>query len=127
MYAYYKGDIDKLTQNEMWAIQYLYGRPERLKYQLIPITTNKQVITEQPNSTQTHGDPLDLNLPDLCSINHPDNLLITSNHHLNIFHKKWVWIMNIQSDQKESKSEQALQNKRSKHGRKQFMVSNATS
>jgi hypothetical protein len=44
----------------------------------------------------------------------------------------------IQSDQKESKSEQALQiiighvvaksyaNKRSKHGRRQFMVSNAT-
>jgi hypothetical protein len=39
MYAYYKGDIDKLTQDDMWAIQYLYGRPERLKYQLIPTTT----------------------------------------------------------------------------------------
>jgi hypothetical protein len=22
MYAYYKGDIDKLTQDNMWAIQY---------------------------------------------------------------------------------------------------------
>jgi hypothetical protein len=44
---------------------------------------------------------------------------------------------NIQSDQQESKSEQALQiighvvaesyaNKRSKHGRRQFVVSNAT-
>jgi hypothetical protein len=22
MYAYYKGDIDKLTQDDMWAIQY---------------------------------------------------------------------------------------------------------
>jgi hypothetical protein len=43
----------------------------------------------------------------------------------------------IQSDQKDSKSEQALHiighvvaksyaNKRSKHGRKQFMISNAT-
>jgi hypothetical protein len=31
MYACYKGDIDKLTQDDMWAIQYLYGRPERLK------------------------------------------------------------------------------------------------
>jgi hypothetical protein len=39
MYAYYKGDIDKLTQDDMWAIQYLYGRPERLKYELIPTTT----------------------------------------------------------------------------------------
>jgi hypothetical protein len=44
---------------------------------------------------------------------------------------------NVQSDQQESKSEQALQiighvvaksyaHKRSKHGRRQFMVSNAT-
>jgi hypothetical protein len=32
MYAYYKGDIDKLTQDDMWA-------PERLKYELIPTTT----------------------------------------------------------------------------------------
>jgi hypothetical protein len=23
----------------MWAVQYLYGRPERLKYELIPTTT----------------------------------------------------------------------------------------
>jgi hypothetical protein len=36
MYAYYKGDIDKLTQDDMWAIHYLYERPERLKYELIP-------------------------------------------------------------------------------------------
>jgi hypothetical protein len=45
--------------------------------------------------------------------------------------------MNVQCDQKENKSEQALQlmghvvaelyaNKRSLHGRRQFMVSNAT-
>jgi hypothetical protein len=39
MYAYYKGDIDKLTQDVLWAIQYLYRRPERLKYELIPTTT----------------------------------------------------------------------------------------
>jgi hypothetical protein len=59
MYACYKGDIDKLTQDDMWAIQYLYGRPERLKYELMPtttvkISTNKQVITEQPNSAHPH-------------------------------------------------------------------------
>jgi hypothetical protein len=34
MYAYYKGDIDKLTQDDMWGVQYLYGRPERLKYDM---------------------------------------------------------------------------------------------
>jgi hypothetical protein len=47
MYAYYNGGIDKLTQDDIWAIQYLYGRPERLKYELIPTTTtttyNKQL------------------------------------------------------------------------------------
>jgi hypothetical protein len=92
MYAYYKGDIDKLTQDDMWAIQYLYGRPERLKYELIPrttvkISTNKQVITEQPNLAHPYEPKanstksLEPNLPDLCSINYPDNLLLTSNHH----------------------------------------------
>jgi hypothetical protein len=43
MYAYYKGDIDKLTQDDMWAIQYLYGRPERLKYELIPQQQQQQL------------------------------------------------------------------------------------
>jgi hypothetical protein len=92
--------IDKLTQDDMWAIQYLYGRPERLKYELIPttvkISTNKQVITEQPNSAHPHEPKanstkfLEPNLPDLCSINHPDNLLLTSNHHLYIeVFQKW--------------------------------------
>jgi hypothetical protein len=28
MCAYYKGDINTLTQDDMWAIQYLYGRPK---------------------------------------------------------------------------------------------------
>jgi hypothetical protein len=41
MYAYYNGGIDKLTQDDIWAIQYLYGRPERLKYELIPTTTKQ--------------------------------------------------------------------------------------
>jgi hypothetical protein len=36
----------------------------------IPNTSPVPVITEESN------------LPDLCSINHPDNLLITSNHRL---------------------------------------------
>jgi hypothetical protein len=44
MYAYYKGDIDKLTQDDMWAIQYLYGRPERLKYELIPKQQQQQQL-----------------------------------------------------------------------------------
>jgi hypothetical protein len=64
----------------MWAIQYLYGRPERLQYELIPttikikISTNKQVITEQPNSAHPHEPKinstkfLEPNLPDLCYI-----------------------------------------------------------
>jgi hypothetical protein len=56
-----------------------------------------------------------------------------------IFLKKWNGNVPriVQSDQQESKSEQALQiighvvaksyaHKRSKHGRRQFMVSNAT-
>jgi hypothetical protein len=84
----YKGDIDKLTQDHLWAIQFLYGKPKRLKYELIPTTVKISTITEQPDSAHPHEPKanstksLEPNLPDLCSINHPDNLLLTSNHHL---------------------------------------------
>jgi hypothetical protein len=56
---------------------------------------------------------------------------------MNLFHTFAAHCIGVQSDQQESKSEQALQiighvvvksyaHKRSKHGRRQFMVSNST-
>ncbi|XP_064212311.1 matrix metalloproteinase-2-like [Tribolium castaneum] len=95
MYAYYKGDIDKLTRDDMWAIQYLYGRPERLKYESIPTTTTttttsnttKKPITLTPRKTDS--------LPDLCSLSETINTFLTANHKLYIFYKKYVWIVNL--------------------------------
>jgi hypothetical protein len=96
MYAYYKGDIDKLTQDDMWAIQYLYGRPERLKYELIPTTTTttvkptvSKVWQSVPevgvkdtvgNSSSTH-EPM----VNLCDFNKEIDTFLIANHHMYIF------------------------------------------
>jgi hypothetical protein len=99
MYAYYKGDIDKLTQDDMWAIQYLYGRPERLKYELIPTTTTtvkptvSKVWQSAPevglkdnvgNSSSTH-EPM----VNLCDFNKEIDTFLIANHHMYIFYKKY--------------------------------------
>jgi hypothetical protein len=95
MYAYYKGDGDKLTQDDIWAIQYLYGIPERLKYESIPTTT-----TTTTTSTTTKK-PITLtlrktdSLPDLCSLSETINTFLIANHKLYIFYKKYVWIVNL--------------------------------
>jgi hypothetical protein len=104
MYAYYKGDIDKLTQDDMWAIQYLYGRPERLKYELIPTTTTvkptvSKVWQSAPevgvkdtvgNSSSTH-EPM----VNLCDFNKEIDTFLIANHHMYIFYKKYVWLVNL--------------------------------
>jgi hypothetical protein len=97
MYAYYKGDGDKLTQDDIWAIQYLYGRPERLKYELIPaITTIKPTVSKVGvkdtvgNSSSTH-EPM----VNLCDFNKEIDTFLIANHHMYIFYKKYVWLVNL--------------------------------
>jgi hypothetical protein len=116
MYAYYKGDIDKLTQDDMWAIQYLYGRPERLKYELIPTTTTtvkptvSKVWQRVPevgvkdtvgNSSSTH-EPL----VNLCDFNKEIDTFLIANHHVGIFFiRNMFWLVNLKdmTDDKEPK------------------------
>jgi hypothetical protein len=83
MYAYYKGYIDKLTQDDMWAIQYLYGRPERLKYELIPTTTTT-VKPSVGSAGQPKGEAKDT-VDNSSSTHEP----------LYIFYKKYVWLVNL--------------------------------
>jgi hypothetical protein len=107
MYAYYKGDIDKLTKDDMWAIQYLYGRLERLKYELIPttITTVKPTVSKVwqsapevgvkdtvGNSSSTH-EPM----VNLCDFNKEIDTFLIANHHMYIFYKKYVWLVNLKN------------------------------
>jgi hypothetical protein len=104
MYAYYKGDIFNLTQDDIWAIQYLYGIPERLKYELIPTTTTvkstvSKVWQSAPevgvkdtvgNSSSTH-EPM----VTLCEFNKEIDTFLIANHHMYIFYKKYVWLVNL--------------------------------
>ncbi|CAH1367812.1 unnamed protein product [Tenebrio molitor] len=106
MYAYYKGDIFNLTQDDIWAIQYLYGIPERLKYELIPTTTTtvkptvSKVWQSAPeagvkdtvgNSSSTH-EPM----VNLCDFNKEIDTFLIANHHMYIFfYKKYVWLVNL--------------------------------
>jgi hypothetical protein len=90
MYAYYNGGINKLTQDDIWAIQYLYGRPERLKYELIPTTTTTTVKPTVGNSSSTH-EPM----VNLCDFNKEIDTFLIANHHMYIFYKKYVWLVNL--------------------------------
>jgi hypothetical protein len=91
MYAYYKGDTDKLTQDDMWAIQYLYGRPKRLKYELIPTTT-----TVKPTVSKVWQSVPEVEVKDtvgsthepmvnLCDFNKEIDTFLIANHHMYIF------------------------------------------
>ncbi|XP_068912766.1 matrix metalloproteinase-24-like [Tenebrio molitor] len=100
MYAYYKGDIDKLTQDDMWAIQYLYGRPKRLKYELIPTTTVKPTVSkvwqsvpevEVKDTVGSTHEPM----VNLCDFNKEIDTFLIANHHMYIFFKKYVWLVNL--------------------------------
>ncbi|XP_063909843.1 macrophage metalloelastase-like [Zophobas morio] len=84
MYAYYKGDIDKLTQDDMWAIQYLYGRPERLKYELIPTTTTvKPTVRQSVPECQPRGEAGAEDIfGNLCDFNKEIDTLLIANHHI---------------------------------------------
>jgi hypothetical protein len=90
MYAYYKGDIDKLTQDDMWAIQYLYGRPERLKFELIPTTTTKPTVGF---AGQPRGEAKDT-VGNLCDFNKEIDTFLIANH-MYIFYKKYVSLVNL--------------------------------
>jgi hypothetical protein len=120
MYAYYKGDIDKLTQDDMWAIQYLYGRPERLKYELIPTTTTTTTTTKTTTTTTTTttvkptvskvwqsvpevgvkdtvGNSSSTHEPlvNLCDFNKEIDTFLIANHDMYISYKKYVWLVNL--------------------------------
>jgi hypothetical protein len=91
MYAYYKGDIDKLTQDDMWAIQYLYGRPERLKYELIPTTTTVKPTVSKVWQSVPEGDYGSVGQPrgevedtvgNLRDFNKEIDRFLIANHHM---------------------------------------------
>jgi hypothetical protein len=95
MYACYKGDIDKLTQDDMWAIQYLYlattVKPTVSKvWQSVPEVGVKDTVG---NSSSTH-EPL----VNLCDFNKEIDTFLIANHHMYIFYKKYVLVSQFLPD-----------------------------
>jgi hypothetical protein len=99
MYAYYNGGINKLTQDDIWAIQYLYGRPERLKYELIPTTTTVKSTVRKVWQRVPEGDYDSAGQPrgeaevedtfgNLCDFNKEIHKFLIANN-------KYVWLVNL--------------------------------
>jgi hypothetical protein len=80
MYVYYKDDMDKLTQDDMWAIQYLYGRPKRLKYELIPTTKTIKLTVSKVWQSQPR-DKVEDKVGNLCDFNKEIDTFLIANHH----------------------------------------------
>jgi uncharacterized protein (DUF427 family) len=96
MYAYYKGDGDKLTQDDIWAIQYLYGIPEQSRYETIPTTTTtKKPVIVNPSKAGHEPKTNPESVPDLCGLYKDINTFLIANHKLYIFYKKYAWIVNL--------------------------------
>ncbi|XP_049816309.1 matrilysin-like [Schistocerca nitens] len=81
MYAYYNGSHLELSQDDIEAIQSLYGKVSQQ-------TTTPKVSVSFPTSS-TPIEPAE----SLCESKHFDHLLF-SNGILYIFYHKWVWISN---------------------------------
>jgi hypothetical protein len=79
MYACYKGDIDKLTQDDMWAIQYLYltttVKPTVSKvWQSVP-------EGDYGSAGQPRGEVEDT-VGNLCDFNKEIDTFLIANHHM---------------------------------------------
>ena len=103
MYPFYSPELN-ISDDDIFAIQYLYGIPDSStklpinkkpieKPVEIPVEIPAEIPVEKP--IEEPDDKASALTTDLCSIKYPDNMMITSNHHLYIFHKKSVWVKNI--------------------------------
>ncbi|EFA12978.1 Matrix metalloproteinase-14-like Protein [Tribolium castaneum] len=102
MYSFYSNSRSKLDQDDIWAIQNLYGIKSKQKPTFNVSTTTTTTTTTQKSllTTSTPKNvtvlPKDNNnkFPDLCSLQTIDKFLIVKTH-LYIFYKKWVWLIEI--------------------------------
>lgn len=80
MFAYYNPNKSTLSPDDIHAINYLYGTSVK----------NEESYNNNRESNENRNNP-----PNLCNEQRPDSVLITSNHHMYIFIKEWVWVMRV--------------------------------
>lgn len=92
MFPYYKESFI-LSNDDISGIEYLYGKQTSTEIiNTTPLTTSRPTITSFNIKTDMDDDI------DLCKIQYPDRMLITSNHHFYIFYKNLAWIMDLTSN-----------------------------
>ncbi|KAK9877795.1 hypothetical protein WA026_019475 [Henosepilachna vigintioctopunctata] len=94
MYSFYNDSRSKLEleQDDIYAIQSLYGKPKRFNVR------NKKVLnspTMRTPTTTTTTDVISLNPPNLCSVNNNIDRILVVNNHLYLFYKDWVWVISL--------------------------------
>lgn len=89
MYPWY-GISDTLDEDDIVAIQYLYGT----KTTRIPTTTTMTTNINKPTINNNNNVN---SIPDLCQLKRPDRFLITASKHMYIFYGDWFWIINLQN------------------------------
>ncbi|KAK9882895.1 hypothetical protein WA026_023694 [Henosepilachna vigintioctopunctata] len=95
MYSFYNDSRSKLEleQDDIYAIQSLYGKPKRFNVR------NKKVLNSPtmrtPTTTTTTTDVISLNPPNLCSVNNNIDRILVVNNHLYLFYKDWVWVISL--------------------------------
>ncbi|KAK9876460.1 hypothetical protein WA026_012774 [Henosepilachna vigintioctopunctata] len=95
MYSFYSDSRSKLEleQDDIYAIQSLYGKPKRFNVR------NKKVLNSPtmrtPTTTTTTTDVISLNPPNLCSVNNNIDRILVVNNHLYLFYKDWVWVISL--------------------------------
>ncbi|XP_064215674.1 matrix metalloproteinase-16-like [Tribolium castaneum] len=91
MYSFYSNSRSKLDQDDIWAIQNLYGIKSKQKptFNVSTTTTQKSLLTTSTpkNVTVLPKDNNNNKFPDLCSLQTIDKFLIVKTH-LYIFYKK---------------------------------------
>lgn len=76
MFAFYSGDKLELGNDDINAIQSLYGSP---------------TVNNQPTTSPIKPNPLE---PELCELNNVETFLIV-NQIMYIFYEKWVWMISL--------------------------------
>lgn len=97
MFAYYN-EKNTLDQDDIMAIQYLYGKKQQISSSKPYFSTTPRTQTKMP--TEVTYEPTIINMSssyDVCELDVKDLLFFILHYNLYIIHKDKIWIMDLKS------------------------------